>query len=360
MELEEIISRKKVLFISFSDHEYLRNKQEIEIIKKYSLETTIITANKGQKITPINIGKILLVYFKTFFYLCKSYDIIFIGGLPQILLPCIHPFIKNKIIIIDFFISLYDTMIEDRTVVNKQSLLSYLLMWLDKQTISLADHILVDTKTHGEYFKNKLSAPASKIIILYLKADTDIYHPKKIKKLQCFQGKFLVFFFGAMNPVQGVEVILNCAATLIHEQKIVFAFVGPMDKLKYAINKRMPSNVIWLSKWLPQNIIADLITMSDLCLAGHFSSEVPKAKRVIPGKAFTYLAMNKKTILGDNDANREFFSETNNNIIFVKMGDHEALKKTILNSYHEFLRKNSVDLDADNTFLNNHEISNGI
>ena len=356
MEIEKIISKKKVLFISFSDYEYLRNKQEIEIIKKHSSRTTIITANKGQKITPINIGKILWVYFKSFVYLWRNYDIFFIGGLPQLLLPFIHPFIKNKTIIIDLFISLYDTLIEDRRVINKKSILSPLLLWLDRLTISLADHVLVDTKAHGEYFKNKFLAPASKITVLYLKADTDIYYPKKIEKLSCFRNKFIVFFFGAMNPLQGVEVILNCAASLIHEEKIVFSFVGPMDRLKPLIKKKKPSNVIWLSEWLTQEVIRDLIAMSDLCLAGHFSPDIPKAKRVIPGKAFTYLAMKKKTILGDNDANRELFSEISDNIIFVEMGDHEQLKETVLNCFHEYLLKNVVDPNVGSNFLNNHEI----
>ncbi len=343
MEIEKIIFKKKVLFVSFSDYEYLRNKQEIEIIKKHSSRTTIITANKGQKITPINIGKILLVYFKSFVYLWKNYDIVFIGGLPQILLPLIYPFIKNKTIIIDLFISLYDTLIEDRRVINKKSILSSLLMWLDRLTISLADHILVDTKAHGEYFKKKFLASSQKLTVLYLKADTDIYYPKKIKKLSCFRDKFIVFFFGAMNPLQGVEVVLNCAASLIHEENIVFAFVGPMDRLKPLINKKRPSNVIWLSKWLAQDIISDLIAMSDLCLAGHFSSDIPKAKRVIPGKAFTYLAMKKKTILGENSANRELFSGISDNIIFVEMGAPEQLKETVLKCFYEYLLKNMVN-----------------
>ena len=73
-----------------------------------------------------------------------------------------------------------------------------------------------------------------------------------------------------------------------------------------------------------------------MCLAGHFNAGVEKAARVIPGKAYSYLAMERPVIFGDNPANRELFSTDANdvhfmkNVHFVKMGDPTALTDKIL------------------------------
>ena len=80
---------------------------------------------------------------------------------------------------------------------------------------------------------------------------------------------------------------------------------------------------------MKQTELAEYIAFSDLCLAGHFSSTVNKAKRTIPGKAYIYQAMRKKMILGDSPANRELYEE-NNKVLFCKMGSSKELKKKIL------------------------------
>ena len=70
--------------------------------------------------------------------------------------------------------------------------------------------------------------------------------------------------------------------------------------------------------------------MSDLCLAGHFNKDINKAKRTIPGKAYTYEAMNKKMILGDNEATHELYEEGDGTHYFVEMGNAEKLAEKII------------------------------
>ena len=121
------------------------------------------------------------------------------------------------------------------------------------------------------------------------------------------RDKFVVFFFGAMNPLQGVEIILESARILEEHENIVFIFVGPYEKIGNLELYSKLKNVRFAARWLPQTEIADYIAMSDVCLAGHFNAAVEKGARVIPGKAYSYLAMDKPVIFGDNPANRELF-----------------------------------------------------
>ena len=117
---------------------------------------------------------------------------------------------------------------------------------------------------------------------------------------------------------------------LEHNNQILFLFIGPMDKVSvYNTKYRHLDNVKHIAKWESQKKVAEFISISDLCLAGHFSGKIGKAKRVIPGKAFIYLAMGKPTILCENDANRELFSDSFYNIHFVSMGNAISLKKKI-------------------------------
>ena len=65
-----------------------------------------------------------------------------------------------------------------------------------------------------------------------------------------------------------------------------------------------------------------------MCLAGHFSADIDKAWRTIPGKAYIYEMMGKKMILGDGAANHELF-ESDEKHSFVERGSSMALANEV-------------------------------
>jgi glycosyltransferase involved in cell wall biosynthesis len=67
---------------------------------------------------------------------------------------------------------------------------------------------------------------------------------------------------------------------------------------------------------------------ADVCLGGPFSN-IDKAKRVISGKTYQFIAMKKPVIIGDNPANRELF-EHRKNAMIVEMANADALADAIL------------------------------
>jgi glycosyltransferase involved in cell wall biosynthesis len=70
------------------------------------------------------------------------------------------------------------------------------------------------------------------------------------------------------------------------------------------------------------------IAEADVCLAGHFSN-IGKAKRVIPGKAYQFIAMRKPVIAANNAANRELFRDRVN-AMFCEIEDARSLADSIL------------------------------
>ena len=316
-----LVKDKKVLFITTKNLDYIRNTQDINIIKENSKEYKIIGSK--EKSYP---KRIVTVYWNILKTSMKNFDLVFIGFAPQLILPIWNFKIKKKKIIIDFFISMYDTLVFDRKKIKENSIFAKILKAIDKKTILLADYIISDTKEHGKYFIEEFGANKNNLNVLYLEADKSIYYEKRIEKPNKVKDKFVVLYFGSILPLQGVEIVLGAVDILKKEKDIFFYVIGPIQK-KY--NKVESDNVKYID-WLSQQELAKYINFSDLCLAGHFNKNINKARRTIPGKAYIYDAMNKKMILGENPANHELFTETKGKYYFVEMGSSEKLAEKIL------------------------------
>lgn len=242
--------------------------------------------------------------------------------------------------IVDFFISVYDTLVDDRKMLKDKTAISKLIKKIDEWTISSADYVISDTRTHGKYFCEEFHIPEKKIIPIYLKADISLYHPMCVERTEKYRDKFIVLYFGSILPVQGVEVILETIEQLKNNKNIHFIMIGPISE-KY---KKVVSDTVTYYEWLPQEELAEQIAGADLCLGGHFSATIGKANRTIPGKVYIYQAMEKMVVLGDSDANRELFKQ-DKKTLFVKRGSSEELTECIEMCYSQMLEERDVKQD---------------
>lgn len=320
------IKGKNVLFITTKNTDYIRNTQEISILRKNSASLKVIgSASKNYLL------RILCVYFSLFFTSAAPFDVIFIGFAPQLILPIFHFKFRKKYIIEDFFISMYDTFCLDRQKFSARGLLGRILHHIDSLTLRYGDKIISDTKAHGQFFVKEFQAEENKLFTLYLEADKELYHPMDNEKPDFLQGRFTVLYFGSVLPLQGVDVVLKAYDIVKDTPGITCIFVGPISDSKLLAAKPQSENILYID-WLPQNELASLIHSADLCLAGHFNADIDKAKRTIPGKAYIYHAMEKPMILGENPANHELFDVSDPLITFVEMGNPVALANAILSN----------------------------
>jgi len=317
-----LIKDKNVLFITTKILDYIRNTQEIRLLKQYAASCRVIGSNEKTY-----FFRLCHVYLRLFFTLTRSYDTIFIGFAPQLILPFFAWKFHGACRIIDFFISLYDTFCFDRRVFSPKGPCGRFLHLLDAYTLKHADAFLCDTRCHGDYFLKEFHADQKKLHLLYLCADSSIFYPMQAVRPACAVGKKVVLFFGSMLPLQGYERVLDAFHALKNRTDYYFYFIGPLsDAQKYKV-RDMPN--LFLSDWLMPEELARHIAFADLCIAGHFSASVAKASRTIPGKAYIYRAMNKPMILGDTPANHELFS-ADQNTIFLPVGDTHAITDAIL------------------------------
>lgn len=316
---------KKVLFITTKQLDYIRNNQEITILRESADSVTVIGSNHKKY-----LFRLVKVFSSLLACRMRKFDTVFIGFAPQLVLPFFYWKMKRQHIVIDFFISLYDTMVMDRKRFKPESFFARILHYFDRITIAHADEIIADTQAHSSYFIHEFNADQEKIHVLYLKANQKIYYPRAIEKPQHLKDKYVVLYFGSILPLQGVDTIIEAINLCRSESDIHFIVIGPVPEQ----NRKNMENTEYID-FLPQTRLAEEIAKADLCLAGHFNASIEKASRTIPGKAYIYEAMNKEMILGENPANHELFMEDSKHH-FVPMGNPKALADKIKSLY--FLR----------------------
>ena len=328
---------RHVLFITTKNVDYIRNTQEIAALQAVAASVTVL-GGAGSRYLP----RLLRVFLRLALMPLRRFDAVFVGFAPQLVLPVFARRFRGMLVAEDFFISLYDTLVCDRRKFRPGTLPARLLHRLDEKTLSLAAHVVADTDAHADYFAREFGVPRARIRTLYLQADSAVYHPMVIAKPASLARAFLVFYFGSVLPLQGVDVILESASLLKGHAGIRFELVGPLSA---AQRRRCKGCRAELIPWLDQRVLATHIARADVCLAGHFSADIAKASRTIPGKAYIYEAMQKPMILGDNPANRELFREDAGHR-FVRMGDAQALASAILASAERFGRPEEKPADG--------------
>ncbi len=309
---------KKAVFITTKNLDYLRNTQEINELKK-DYEVTVIGYQDKSYLL-----RVLKVYLSILLMSFRDVDLVFIGFGPQLVLPVWKWKFGRAKVSIDFCISVYDTMVFDRKKVKPTSIEAKLMKKIDKMTLCRADCIICDTQTFGRYLTEEFGVDSAKIDVLYFEADTSIYYPREIEKPSQYHDKFVVLYFGSILPLQGIEILLKAVQSFSSVDDIMFEIIGPVPK-----QQKVETENVHYHPWLSQNELAEHIAYADLCLGGHFSGDIMKAKRCIAGKTYIYRAMNKPVILGENAANHELFEENHQDIFFVEMGNAEALAKVI-------------------------------
>ena len=317
---------KRVLYITTKNLDYIRVTQEIDFLRQRAASLTVIGSDSRSY--PKRLAHVWLSLMKQSM---SDIDVTFVGFAPQLVVPFFKSKLKKRQLFIDFFISVYDTMIMDRKKFKDGGVIAKLCHSLDESTLKRADYVVCDTKAHGQFFAEEFKQPEDKFFVYYLHADESIYHPMEGLESDAGRGSIKkVLYFGSILNLQGVDVILDALKEFAEDDRVSFEIIGPIsDKMQ----KPIQPNVTYID-WLSQEDLAKHIATADLCLAGHFSGDIMKAKRTIPGKAYIYEAMEKPMILGDGMANHELFTADERHI-FVEMGNPKALANAI-KDYFEY------------------------
>lgn len=230
-----------------------------------------------------------------------QYDLIFVGFFGHALM---YPagWLARAPILFDAFISAYDTLIFDREKAGPHSHLARLAYQVDQHGCLAAQHILLDTACHVDYFSTTFNIPAQKFNRVFVGCDEKVFYPRPATT----QDKPVALFYGTFLPLHGLDIILQAAAEV---PAVQFRLIGEGPQLKAAKKLAVDlhlKNTTFLPS-IPLEALPKEIAAADICLGGHFGGS-QKAARVIAGKTFQYLAMGKAAIVAENPANRELLT----------------------------------------------------
>jgi glycosyltransferase involved in cell wall biosynthesis len=277
----------------------------------------------------------------------RGTDAILVGFYGQPFIPFISR-LSKKPIVLDAFLSGYDTMCFDRKRFKPGSLPGRLFYWLDRSACMRSDLVLLDTDEHVEYFVETFGVGREKFRRVFVGAETSLFVPRDDAS---GDGPLEVFYYCTFHPVHGTEYVIRAASLLEGHDDIHFTIVGggqeraAIERLTGSLGLRNTDFI----DWIPYGELPEAIAKADICLGGHFGT-VPKSSRVIPGKAFQFLAMGKPTILGDNPANRELL-EDRRDALLVKMADPRAIADAILELKGDAVLRETIARNGHNRFL---------
>lgn len=259
-----------------------------------------------------------------------KHDVVLVGYLGQLDVLVIWPFAKLRgaKLVWDAFLSLHDTVVNDRKLCAPTSITGRFLYWWEWLACKAADKVILDTAAHGEFFQRHYRMTPEKIGAVFVGVEPEVFPPVMEKTRPVDKKGLSLLFYGQCIPLHGIPTILK-AARLLQGKAIYFTIIGSGQELEHVqqMMDEQPLESVRLIPWVEYQTLHELIHKADVCLGIFGDSD--KAGRVIPNKVFQIIQSGKPLITRDSEAIRELLSPDTPGVFFVDAASPEALAEVI-------------------------------
>ena len=261
-----------------------------------------------------------------------KHDVVVIGymGHFDVIVLWLFARIRGTPIVWDAFLSLYNTVVEDRMLLSRLNPLAILLYAWEWTACHAAGTILLDTRAHADYFITRYSIRYDRVHPIFVGAENKIFFPLVPANTpdEGYDG-ITVLFYGQFIPLHGIETIVH-AAKLLDDHPIKWQIIGQgqeAPRIKQLIDQYARLNVDWIP-WIPYEELNTWINRADICLGIFGATE--KARMVIPNKVFQIVAAGKPLVTMDSPAIRELIDPDMSGVRLVPENNPEALSRAVL------------------------------
>ena len=308
----------KVLFIPGREPSYSRNSIIVKGMRRNNIH--VVECSKESKWSIVRYISVLFQFLKK---RRQNIDLVIVGFFGQPLVPLIKR-LTDKPIILDAFMSGYQTLVFDKKRIRVDSRIAKILWNLDKKSCELADKVLLDTAQHCRYFSKEFNIPLDKFERLWIGADDDVFFPRDKKD----SNKFIIEFHGNFVPLQGVHNIIRAAKLLEDDPDIHFIIIGSGQT--YSLCRQIAKslhlkNISFLGR-RPNTEIPNYLSSTDVGLGTFANSQ--KNRMVHTSKTFEVIAMRVPLINACTPASQELFTHMKN-VYFCKPSDPASLANAI-------------------------------
>ncbi len=317
----------KICYFGIYNPDYSRNHVIIRGLLANGIE---VVECRTQKTGLLKYWDLLQKYRR----LAKDFDFIIVG-FPGNQAAVLAKLISSKPVILDAFLSFYDSMIFDRRAHSRFGPFAAYYWCLDFAGCFFADAILLDTQAHIDYFVDKFKIKKEKFSRIFVGSDDQLFFPAPAESPA---GQFIVHFHGYFLPLQGIEIII-AAAKILEKEGIQFNLIGrgkTYDQIRKIADELQVKNISFINP-VPYEKLRDYIVAADVCL-GVFG-RTAKAGRVIPNKVFEALACRRPVITADQPVIGELLQD-GKEVLLCRPYDAADLAEKIL------LLKNNRELAA--------------
>lgn len=308
-----------VLFACSAERGYIRNRVLVRALRR-SHNVRLVSSNNRRY--PLRLANVIPRVLTS----TRRYEYHFAGFLGQPLAPFMWAR-GMRPLILDAFVSVYDTLVLDRGQHNRNSPVGRVTHWLDSWSMRKANLVLTDTPAAAAFMASEFGADPANLLPVPVGADESVFYPRDAAGEP---GVTTVLYVSSYLPLHGVTTVVEAANELRDSKHIRFVLVGkgPERERVDTLARQYALDNLHFIDWVDFEDLPELVAACDIFLGGHFSQGNEKAQRVVPGKVFQGLAMAKPVILGDCEANREWFTDGENARI-VPMADARSLATAI-------------------------------
>lgn len=314
---------RRLLFVAGRELTYTRNDVLVRALRRNGWQVDVIGSHKPVRSISRTTASLLPTLVSKL--LSQHYDLVVVGFYGYLLLPVVRMLTRTPILF-DAFVSNYDTLCFDRRVVEPASLPGQAIYQFDRWSCRWADHLLLDTPQHAAYFVNTFNLATAQVSSVPVGCNEQIFYRRPPVPRQ---DKTIVLHYSTFLPLHGVNVILQAAGRL-RDLPIHFRLIGegPLHTSMLALAETLNLTNVEFLPSVSLTKLADEIAHAHICLGGHFGSS-EKSQRVVPGKIYQMMAMQRALIAVDSPANRALLQH-GSSALLVPARDPRQLAETIL------------------------------
>jgi glycosyltransferase involved in cell wall biosynthesis len=253
-------------------------------------------------------------------------DLIVVGypGIIDVLLAAAIGRLRGIPVVWDVFLSLYDTIVEDRGLLARTSVAARILHALESSALRRADLVFMDTAAHARRLETLFLLRPGSCGAVWVGVEAEYFAPASPRAAAEAGRPLRVLFYGQFIPLHGIPTIVE-AARLLAGESVDWILVGrgqEAPRIRQMLLEQPLPRVQWI-EWVEYSRLQQLIGEADICL-GIFGTSA-KAASVIPNKVFQILAAGRPLITRDSAAIRELVQPTPGWVDLVPPGCPAAL-----------------------------------
>jgi len=225
-------------------------------------------------------------------------------------------------LVADVFFSIFNTMVEDRRLVQPSGLAEKLLYRTEHSLLRLPDRAFVDTEEHKALVTRTFSNDIAQLHVVPISLDESrfTYEPPELSSK--------VIFWGTYIKLHGVDRIIRAAAVIHHlNPRITFELIGrgqELTEMKRLARELAAANVTFMDEFVPiETVIRRARTA--YCALGIFGSSA-KSLSVVPYKVVQALALGLPVVTTDSPAMKEILKDKEDAVLVSGDRDQDLVE----------------------------------